>query len=121
MREAVREMSRKGLGMTCVVVDGERLAGIITDGDMRRRMSASVDLLEPTGADVMTPTRRRSRGNAPREVLHVLEQRKITPLVVVSRRPACRRDRAPARPMAHPDVLPPSHGGGPARAPQPGG
>ena len=39
MRDVIYEMSRKGLGMTCVV-DGDRvLLGIITDGDLRRKMA----------------------------------------------------------------------------------
>ena len=42
MRDVIYEMSRKGMGMTCVVRDG-RLAGIITDGDLRRRMSDTPD------------------------------------------------------------------------------
>src|SRR5204863_351139 len=39
MRDVIYEMSSKGLGMTCVI-DGEEetLLGIITDGDLRRRM-----------------------------------------------------------------------------------
>ena len=41
MADVMREMSRKGLGMTCVVDEDERLAGIITDGDLRRQMIAA--------------------------------------------------------------------------------
>ena len=37
MRDVIYEMSRKGLGMTCVVDGDGRLAGIITDGDLRRQ------------------------------------------------------------------------------------
>ena len=37
MRDVIYEMSRKGLGMTCVVEKDGRLAGIITDGDLRRQ------------------------------------------------------------------------------------
>ena len=83
MREVVEEMSRKALGMTCVVEDG-RLAGVITDGDLRRQMRDSVNLLERTAADVMTRNPVTiDRGTLAAEVLHVLEQRKITSIVVV--------------------------------------
>ena len=41
MRDVIYEMSRKGLGMTCVVDGDGRLVGIITDGDLRRHMSAA--------------------------------------------------------------------------------
>ena len=85
MREVVEEMSQKGLGMTCVVEDG-RLAGIITDGDLRRHMRASVNLLERTAADVMTRNPVTiDRGTLAAEVLHILEQRKITSIVIMDR------------------------------------
>ena len=85
MQDVVHEMSRKGLGMTCVVDNG-RLAGIITDGDLRRQMSAAVDLLARTAQDVMTRNPVTINGaTLAAEVLHILEQRKITSIVVVDR------------------------------------
>jgi len=83
MQEVVHEISRKGLGMTCVV-EGTRLAGVITDGDLRRHMSAAVNVLERTAADVMSrdPVTI-ARGTLAAEALHILEQRKITSIVVV--------------------------------------
>ncbi|MGH9173615.1 MAG: KpsF/GutQ family sugar-phosphate isomerase, partial [Vicinamibacterales bacterium] len=52
MPDVLYEMSRKGLGMTCVV-DGDRtLLGIITDGDLRRQMAAaSANVLELAAGD----------------------------------------------------------------------
>src|SRR6185295_5640803 len=47
MRDVIYEMSRKGLGMTCVVdgADGEAiLLGIITDGDLRRHMERGTNI-----------------------------------------------------------------------------
>jgi arabinose-5-phosphate isomerase len=82
MRDVIYEMSRKGLGMTCVAEDG-RLAGIITDGDLRRRMSGTGNVLELRAVDVMTQnpvTIRRSLLAA--QALHLMEQRKITSLIV---------------------------------------
>jgi arabinose-5-phosphate isomerase len=85
MQEVVHEMSRKGLGMTCVVDNG-RLAGIITDGDLRRHMSASVNLLDRTAGDVMTRNPVTiDQATLAAEVLNILEQRKITSIVVVDR------------------------------------
>jgi len=85
MQEVVHEMSRKGLGMTCVVDNG-RLAGIITDGDLRRHMSASVNLLDRTAGDVMTRNPVTiDRATLAAEVLNILEQRTITSIVVVDR------------------------------------
>ena len=85
MLEVVHEISRKGQGMTCVVDNG-RLAGIITDGDLRRHMSASVNLLDRTAGDVMTRNPVTiDRTTLAAEVLNILEQRKITSIVVVDR------------------------------------
>ena len=85
MRQVVQEMSRKGLGMTCVV-EADRLAGVITDGDLRRHMSASVNLLDRTAVDIMTRNPLTiTPGTLAVEVLNVFEQRKITSIVVVDR------------------------------------
>jgi arabinose-5-phosphate isomerase len=83
MRAVIQEMSRKGLGMTCVV-DEHRLVGVITDGDLRRQLDRSVDVFGLSAADLMTRspvTVRRDTFAA--EVLNVLETRKITSIVVV--------------------------------------
>ena len=83
MEEAVHEMSAKGLGMTCVV-DGEgRLAGILTDGDLRRRMLASDRPLEGKVASAMTAAPVTIAPEAlAGEALRILEDRKITSLAV---------------------------------------
>jgi arabinose-5-phosphate isomerase len=53
MREAIYEMSKKGLGVTAVV-DGEgRLAGVISDGDLRRLLERDESLLRRTAGDSM--------------------------------------------------------------------
>jgi len=83
IEDVVGEMSRQGLGMTCVVDDG-RLAGVITDGDLRRYMRASVNLAGRTAGDIMTRNPVTiGRGMLAVEALRILEQRKITSIVVV--------------------------------------
>jgi len=84
MRDVIYEMSSKGLGMTCVV-DGEdeALLGIITDGDLRRRMERGGEILDLRAADVMTRNPVAiARTMLAAEALNVMEQRKITSLVV---------------------------------------
>jgi arabinose-5-phosphate isomerase len=83
MRDVIYEMSSKGLGMTCVVGDDETLLGIITDGDLRRRMERGGEILGLRAADVMT----RHPVAIPRTMLaaaalNIMEQRKITSLIV---------------------------------------
>ena len=84
MREVVEEISRKGFGMTCVADEGVRLVGVITDGDLRRHMGASVNMMDRTAADIMTRNPMTVvPGTLAVEVLNVFEQRKITSIVVV--------------------------------------
>lgn len=86
MPEVIYEMSRKGLGMTCVVGEGDRLLGIITDGDLRRHMSRTSDLLGLTAADVMTHDPRTvARDLLAVDALRIMESgpRRITSVVVV--------------------------------------
>ncbi|HEX7484763.1 MAG TPA: KpsF/GutQ family sugar-phosphate isomerase [Vicinamibacterales bacterium] len=84
MRDVIYEMSRKGLGMTCVIDDQGRLAGLITDGDLRRHMT-STRVLEQNAGMVMTrgPVTV-GRTMLAVEALNMMERRKITSLVVVS-------------------------------------
>jgi arabinose-5-phosphate isomerase len=83
MRDVIYEMSSKGLGMTCVVDDDDTLLGIITDGDLRRRMERGTEILDLTAGDMMT---RHPITVAPdtlaAEALNIMEQRKITAIVV---------------------------------------
>jgi arabinose-5-phosphate isomerase len=83
MRDVIYEMSRKGLGMTCVVAEAGQLAGVITDGDLRRHMSAMPDVLARTAGDVMTahPVTVRPDLFAV-EALKILEERRISSLIV---------------------------------------
>jgi arabinose-5-phosphate isomerase len=84
MRDVIYEMSRKGLGMTCVVDGGRTLLGIITDGDLRRKMAEEENVLELCAIDVMTPSPIAiDRSTMAAEALNILERRKITSIVVV--------------------------------------
>ena len=84
MSDVIYEMSRKKLGVT-TVVEGDRLVGIISDGDLRR-------LLERRGKDVLDLTAGECMSREPKTItsrefaataLAVMEQKKITSLVVV--------------------------------------
>jgi arabinose-5-phosphate isomerase len=81
MADAVVEMSSKGFG--CVgITDAEgSLAGIITDGDLRRHMGP--DLLEARVEDVMTPSPKTVRPDQlASEALEIINSSKITALIV---------------------------------------
>jgi arabinose-5-phosphate isomerase len=84
MRDVIYEMSSKKLGMTCVVDASGELRGIITDGDLRRHMAGGNGILELSAGDVMTADPvTLPPGTLAAEALNVLEQRKITSIVVV--------------------------------------
>jgi len=85
MLDVIYEMSRKGLGMTCVVDDRGAILGIITDGDLRRKMATfPTGVLNRFAGDVMTADPIAISGSTlAAEALNILEQRKITAIVVV--------------------------------------
>lgn len=85
LKDVIYEMNSKKLGMTCVVDGGLALIGIITDGDLRRHMDRATDIFSLTASELMT---RHPVTIAPStlaaEALNIMEQRKITSLVVVA-------------------------------------
>lgn len=84
MPDVIYEMSRKGLGMTTVVAPNGLLAGIITDGDLRRLMQKRGAVLELTAGECMSanPVTIAAEEFAS-AALRLMEQRKITSVVVV--------------------------------------
>jgi len=85
MADVFHEMSAKGLGMTTVVDAGGRLAGILTDGDLRRLMEKHRGaVLEMQAADGMTKTPQTIGPHVlASEALNLMEKKKITSVVVV--------------------------------------
>jgi arabinose-5-phosphate isomerase len=84
MPDVINEISSKRLGMTCVVDPGGRLVGVVTDGDLRRHMTPGSNLLDMTARDVMTSRPVTiARHMLAVEALRLMEQRKITAVVVV--------------------------------------
>ena len=88
MADVFHEMSSKRLGMTCVVDDETRgLAGIFTDGDLRRLMLRNPNVLALTAGEVMTPGPITiARELLAVEALKIMETHKITSIVVVDAR-----------------------------------
>ncbi len=56
LRNAIVEMSTKGLSMVTIIDKENRLKGIITDGDLRRMLERGVDVYQETVDNVMTKT-----------------------------------------------------------------
>ena len=84
MPDVIYEMSRKKLGVTAVV-DGMKLVGIISDGDLRRLLEKrGKDVLDLTAGEAMTKNPRTiSAGEFAATALALMEEKKITSLMVV--------------------------------------
>lgn len=84
LREALLEMTQKGLGMTVVLEEDGRLAGIFTDGDLRRTLDKGIDVRQALIDEVMTPHGKTARADMlAAEALKIMEDHKINALVVV--------------------------------------
>ncbi len=82
MSEAIVEMSAKGFGCVAVTDTDGKLAGVITDGDLRRHMRA--DLLRAPVETIMTASPKTVRPDQlVGEALQLLNASKITALIVV--------------------------------------
>ena len=84
LRDSLMEMTRKGLGMTAIVEADGRLAGIFTDGDLRRTLDRDIDIRQATIDDVMTLHGKTVRSDMlAAEALKIMEDNKIGALIVV--------------------------------------
>ena len=84
LSDALMEMSRKRLGMTCVVDAAGRLAGLFTDGDLRRALDTDIDVRSARIAEVMTANPRTiSADRLAVEAARLMETHKINGLIVV--------------------------------------
>ena len=86
LKDALFEMSRKGLGMTVIVEADGTLAGIFTDGDLRRSLDRNIDVHTTLIDQVMTVHGKTARAEMlAAEALKIMEDHKIGALVVVDR------------------------------------
>jgi arabinose-5-phosphate isomerase len=84
LRDALLEMTQKGLGMTVVVESDGRLAGVFTDGDLRRTLDRGIDVRQALIDEVMTAHGKTARAEMlAAEALRIMEDHKISGLVVV--------------------------------------
>jgi arabinose-5-phosphate isomerase len=84
LREALLEMTGKGLGMTGVVDHQGRLVGIFTDGDLRRVLNRSVDVYHAKITEVMTQNPKTTRADRlAAETVQLMRSLKINGLFVV--------------------------------------
>ena len=83
LKDAIIELSKKGLGAVSVVEDGDKLAGIITDGDLRRQLEKGADIYNMKVEDIMScKPLTISRDKLAIEALRTMKDRNISCLVV---------------------------------------
>ena len=84
MPDVIHEISRKKLGVTAVA-EGDKLLGVISDGDLRRFFQAKgKDALDLTAAECMTKSPKTIAPDAfAASALNIMEEKKITSLCVV--------------------------------------
>ncbi|HEX5277195.1 MAG TPA: KpsF/GutQ family sugar-phosphate isomerase [Fluviicoccus sp.] len=84
IRDALLEMTRKGLGMTAVVGEDGRLSGIYTDGDLRRCLDRDTDIRNILIRDVMNARPKTITPNLLAvEAVALMEEKKINGVIVV--------------------------------------
>ncbi len=83
LKDAIFEMTSKGLGMTTIIDKGGRLTGLITDGDLRRIFQMTPDPLDKKVAELMVRDPKGVDENKlAAEALRIMEDMSITSLVI---------------------------------------
>lgn len=84
LKDALLEMSKKGLGMTAVVDAKQAVLGVYTDGDLRRTLDKDIDIHNAKIADVMTENCKTLPANIlAAEALNYMQQHSINDLLIV--------------------------------------
>jgi arabinose-5-phosphate isomerase len=89
LSQALLEISSKGLGMTTVVNESGGLAGVYTDGDLRRTLDQHIDINNTDIGQLMSPGAKTVHPDMlAAEAMRIMEENEITSLVVVDERGA---------------------------------
>lgn len=83
LNEALFTMTNGRLGMTVVVDDEDRVAGVFTDGDLRRVLEKGIDLATPMREIMTTNPRHVSKTMRASDALSVMNENAISQLLVM--------------------------------------
>ncbi|MFQ6082751.1 MAG: SIS domain-containing protein [Candidatus Aminicenantia bacterium] len=83
MRDTVIEMTKKKLGVTCVIDENRKLVGVITDGDLRRLLIKYGDFMRKNAGECMkfSPITI-DKEELATKALNIMEEKKITSLII---------------------------------------
>ena len=86
IKDALVEMSLKGLGMTAVVNKNHQLIGLFTDGDLRRILDEEINIHQDVITSVMTPLPTTATADMlAAQALKIMEDKKINGLIIVDK------------------------------------
>jgi len=86
IKDALVEMSLKGLGMTAITNDKGELVGLFTDGDLRRILDEKIDIHNDAISTVMTKEPRVAQADMlAAQALKIMEDKKINGLIIVDK------------------------------------
>ena len=84
IKDALVEVSLKGLGMTAVVNANNQLSGLFTDGDLRRILDEKIDIHQDEISTVMTKNPTLAKGDMlAAQALKIMEDKKINGLIII--------------------------------------
>jgi len=84
IKDALVEMSLKGLGMTAIVNENNQLVGLFTDGDLRRILDLQIDIHQDSITTVMTKSPTVAQADMlAAQALNIMEDKKINGLIIV--------------------------------------
>ncbi|MCK5719807.1 MAG: KpsF/GutQ family sugar-phosphate isomerase [Thiomargarita sp.] len=85
LRDALIEMTQKGLGMTAIIDNNQHIAGVFTDGDLRRVLDKQVDIHNTNITTIMTTACKTVKSNyLAIDALNMMQKHKITTLLVIN-------------------------------------
>jgi arabinose-5-phosphate isomerase len=83
LREVIIEITKKRLGATVILDDGENITGIITDGDLRRMLEKDITGIEIKAKDIMTLNPKTIESDKLAiDALDIMRKKNITQLIV---------------------------------------
>lgn len=84
LKDAIIELSKKGLGIVSLINESEELVGVITDGDLRRQLEKGVDVYNLAVQDIMTKNPIAiQKGKLAVEALNIMKEKNISCIPVV--------------------------------------
>ncbi len=85
IKDVILEITSKRLGTTCVINEEGKLAGIITDGDLRRLLEKTMDIKDLVAKDIMTKNPKVMKENFLASfALQQMENFKITAMIIIN-------------------------------------